>query len=369
MKIPFLSFNATNEKIREEVFQAFQDVFDGQWYILGQHVSEFEKQYAAFNNVLYCIGVSNGLDALLLALKSVGIGKGDEVIVPSNTFIASVLAISYTGAIPVFADPDIQTYNIDPLQIEKHITRKTKAIMPVHLYGQACSMDEIMQIASKHNLYVIEDNAQSQGAAYKNKKTGSFGIVNTTSFYPGKNLGALGDAGAVTTNNPELSEKVRMLRNYGSLKKYHHEKMGYNMRLDELQAAVLNIKLKYLDEWTKERQKIAGWYHETLNGVGDLALPTIAEDCTHVYHLYVIRTEKRNDLQKYLLQHEIGTLIHYPIPPYLQKAYNGLGYKKGDFPVAEEIANTCLSLPLFPGLTQQEVFFVSEQIKKFFLDA
>lgn len=369
MKIPFLSFTATNDKIKDEAEKAFQNVFNSNWYILGQYVTGFEKQYAAFNNTVHCIGVSNGLDALHLALKSVAVDKGGEVIVPSNTFIASALAVSYTGATPVFAEPDIQTYNIDPLEIESCITEKTKAIMPVHLYGQACTMDAIMQIAAKHNLYVIEDNAQAQGAAFKNKKTGSFGHINGTSFYPGKNLGALGDAGAVTTNDPALAKKVKMLRNYGSEKKYEHEMIGYNMRLDELQAAFLCVKLKYLDEWTKERQQIADWYNETLKGVGDLVLPMVAPGCTHVYHLYVIRTKKRSELQDYLQRHDIGTLIHYPIPPHLQKAYSDLGYKKGDFPVAEEIAETCLSLPLFPGLTQQEVLYVSEQIKNFFLNA
>ncbi|TAL46507.1 MAG: DegT/DnrJ/EryC1/StrS family aminotransferase [Chitinophagaceae bacterium] len=369
MKISFLSFNAINDKIRDEALKTFQEVFESKWYILGQYVSEFEKQYATFNNVDCCIGVSNGLDGLHLALKSVGIGKGDEVIVPSNTFIASALAVSYTGATPVFSEPDIRTYNIDPLQIEKCITKKTKAIMPVHLYGQSCTMDAIMQTATKHGLYVIEDNAQSQGAAYKNKRTGSFGNVNATSFYPGKNLGAFGDAGAVTTNDPVLAEKVKMLRNYGSERKYYHETIGYNMRLDELQAALLSVKLKYLDGWTKERQQIAGWYNEALKGVGDLVLPLVAAECTHVYHLYVIRTGKRNDLQQYLQRQDVGTLIHYPVPLHLQKAYSDLGYKKGDFPVTEEIADTCLSLPLFPGLTQQEVFFVSGQIKKFFLNA
>ena len=369
MKIPFLSFKAINEKIRDEAIQTFQHVFDSKWYILGNHVAEFEKQYAAFNNVACCIGVSNGLDALHLALKSIGIGKGNEVIVPSNTFIASALAVSYTGATPVFVEPDIHTYNIDPVKIENCITRKTRAIMPVHLYGQACTMEAIMQIAIKYKIFVIEDNAQSHGAAYKNKKTGSFGNVNATSFYPGKNLGAFGDAGAITTNDPVLAEKVKMLRNYGSAKKYDHEMIGYNMRLDELQAALLSVKLKYLDEWTKERQQIANWYDESLKGVGDLVLPMVAPGCTHVYHLYVIRTAKRNELQDYLHQQDIGTLIHYPVPPHLQKAYSGLGYKKDDFPLAEKIADTCLSLPLFPGLTQQEVLYVSERIKKFFLNA
>jgi len=299
----------------------------------------------------------------------VGVGPGDEVITPSNSFIASALAISYTGAVPVFAEPNIQTYNIDPGEIEKYITAKTKAIMPVHLYGQACEMDRIIDIAAKHGLYVIEDNAQAQGAAFKNKKTGSFGSVNATSFYPGKNLGALGDAGAVTTSDVMLAQKVKMLRNYGSLEKYQHDCIGYNMRLDEVQAALLSVKLKYLDSWTKERQQIAAWYDEALQNIDDLILPVVGADCTHVYHLYVIRTKKRNELREYLAKNNIGTLIHYPIPTHLQKAYQDLGHKEGDFPIAEEIASTCLSLPLFPGLSQKEVFFVAGTIKNFFLNA
>ena len=366
MNIPFLSFSSTNAKIRDESLKAFEQVFDKSWYILGDAVSGFEKEYASFNNVDFCIGISNGLDALHLALKSVDIGPGDEVITPSNSFIASALAISYTGATPIFAEPDIQTYNINPDEIEKHITSKTKAIMPVHLYGQACVMDRIMDIARKHDLYIIEDNAQAQGATFKNDKTGSFGEVNATSFYPGKNLGALGDAGAITTNDSILAQKVKMLRNYGSIEKYHHESIGYNMRLDEIQAALLSVKLKFLDSWTKERQQIAGWYDEALKNIDGIILPVTAAACTHVYHLYVIRTKKRDELQDHLKKHSIGSLIHYPIPPHLQKAYENLGYKKGDFPIAEEIASTCLSLPLFPGLTQKEVSFVAETIKNFF---
>ena len=366
MNIPFLSFSSTNAKIREESLKAFEQVFDKSWYVLGDAVSAFEKEYAAFNKVDFCIGISNGLDALHLALKAVDIGPGDEVITPSNSFIASALAISYTGAVPIFCEPNIQTYNIEPGEIEKHITSKTKAIMPVHLYGQACEMEKIIEIGKKHDLYIIEDNAQAQGATFKNKKTGSFGIVNATSFYPGKNLGALGDAGAITTNDLSLAQKVKMLRNYGSIEKYQHDCIGYNMRLDEIQAALLSVKLKYLDSWTKERQQIAGWYDEALKNIDDIILPVVASDCTHVYHLYVIRIGKRNELQEYLKKHGIGTLIHYPIPPHLQKAYENLEYKRGDFPIAEEIAATCLSLPLFPGLSQKEAFFVAETIKNFF---
>ncbi len=369
MKIPFLSFTETNNQIRTEALEAFEQVFDSKWYILGDRVTTFERLYADFNKVDYCIGISNGLDALHLALRSLGIGKDDEVIIPSNTFIASALAISYTGAKPVFAEPDIQTYNLDAAEVEKRITKKTKAIMPVHLYGQACSMRGLIDLTRKYELPIIEDNAQAQGAMCNNQMTGSFGVINATSFYPGKNLGALGDAGAITTNDMNLAAMVNRLRNYGSEKKYYHETIGFNMRLDEVQAALLSVKLKYLAGWISERQQIAAWYNEALKDTGDLVLPAIAKGCTHVYHLYVIRTEKRGALQEYLQSHDIGTLIHYPVPPHLQQAYKDLGHKKGDFPIAEKIADTCLSLPLYPGLTQDQVWAVADRIKKFFTNA
>jgi len=366
VKIPFLSFDAGNDRIRNEMIYAFQQVFESKWYVLGNYVQQFEKEYAAFNKVRHCVGVSNGLDALFLSLKALGVVENDEVIVPSNTYIATLLAVSYIGAIPVLVEPKIDTYNIDPEKIEAAITARTKAIMPVHLYGQCCEMKDIMAIAEKHGLFVIEDNAQSQGSSHYGQLAGSFGHINGTSFYPGKNLGALGDAGAVTTNDEELAKKVSVLRNYGSEKKYYNETIGYNMRLDELQAALLSVKLKYLDVWTKERQQIAAWYNEALKDNDDLILPVTAKEASHVYHLYVVRAIRRDELQKYLHQQGIGTLIHYPIPPHLQKAYNHLGFKKRDFPVAEEIADTCLSLPIWPGMTNKEVDYISECIQSFF---
>ena len=365
MKIPFLSFESSNQQIKAEILSSFEHFFDNSWYVLGEQVKQFEQEYAAFNHVTHCIGVSNGLDALHLALKALDIGKGDEVIVPSNTYIATALAVSYVGATPVFVEPHINTYNIDPVKTEAAITSKTKAIMPVHLYGQACEMESIMEIAKKHNLFIVEDNAQSQGAAYKGKLTGSWGNINGTSFYPGKNLGALGDGGAVTTDNQELALKLALLRNYGSQKKYYNEEIGFNMRLDECQAGFLSVKLKYLKEWTAQRQEIAGWYNEALKNIDDLILPSVAEDATHVYHVYLIRTKHRDELQKYLADNGIGTLIHYPIPIHLQKAYQALGFKKGDFPIAEEIADTCLSLPLWPGMKFDEVTEISQLIKRF----
>jgi dTDP-4-amino-4,6-dideoxygalactose transaminase len=351
--------------IKAEMQEAFIRVYESNWFVLGKELEQFESAYASFNQVKYTVGLSNGLDALHLALKACGVGVGDEVIVPSNTFIATVLAVSYVGATPIFVEPNRETYNIDPTRIEAAITSKTKAIMPVHLYGQSCEMTAIITLAKKHQLFVIEDNAQSQGAAFDGKLTGSWGDINATSFYPGKNLGALGDAGAVTTNSDELAQKVRVLRNYGSQKKYFNKVIGHNMRLDELQASLLNVKLKKLNEWTGQRQQIAEWYNEALTDVEGIIFPKIAEGATHVYHLYVIQTNKRDELQKYLNDHKIGSLIHYPIPPHLQGAYKNLGYKKGDFPIAEEIADNCLSLPIWPGMTNEEVQFVVDKIKSF----
>jgi dTDP-4-amino-4,6-dideoxygalactose transaminase len=364
--IPFLSFTHTNNLIREEITNSFLSFFDKGWYVLGSEVEEFEKEYATFNNTKYAIGVSNGLDALHLALRALKIGPDNEVIVPSNTFIATVLAVSYVGATPVFVEPDAGTYNIDPKKIAAAINGKTKAIMPVHLYGQAAAMDEIMALAQKHQLYVIEDNAQAQGATWNGNKTGTFGQLNGTSFYPGKNLGALGDAGGITTNDDKLNETVRTLRNYGSQKKYHNEMTGFNMRLDEAQAAFLRVKLRYLPTWNEQRKEIASWYDAALKNIADVVLPITAEGATHVYHLYVIRTGKRDALQEHLSKNGIGTLIHYPIPPHLQKAYQHLGFKKGDFPIAEEIAATCLSLPIWPGMQQADVELIANTIKTFY---
>ena len=366
MNIPFFSFAGTHDPLKAELTKAFEKVYDSHWYIMGKSLIEFEKNYAAFSNTTYCTGVANGLDALIIALKTLGIGPGDEVIVPSNTYIASWLSVSYVGATPVPVEPKETTFNINPDLIEALITPKTKAIMPVHLFGQCCEMDKIMQIAKKHQLFVVEDNAQSQGATCNNKITGSFGDINATSFYPAKNLGALGDAGAITTNNADLNHKAGVIRNYGSQKKYFNEIKGINSRLDELQAAILNVKLNYLTNWTKERVELGNYYSQSLNGVGDIAIASIANGCTHVYHQYVIRTNKRDALQDYLTKNNIGTIIHYPIPPHLQEAYKDLKFKKGQFPLAEKMAETSLSLPLYPGLTTLEQNYVVTKIKEFF---
>jgi dTDP-4-amino-4,6-dideoxygalactose transaminase len=366
MKIPFLSFHLMHSSIKAEMMNAFEKVYDSYWYVNGESVTNFEKEFATFNQIENVVGVSNGLDALFLALKTVGIVAGDEVIVPSNTYIATALAVTYIGAIPIFVEPNIDTYNISPKNIETAITSKTKAIMPVHLYGQCCEMEEIMTIAKKYNLFVIEDNAQSQGSSFNNKLAGTWGHINGTSFYPGKNLGAIGDAGAVTTNDAKYATQIKSLRNYGSSKKYYNDIIGHNMRLDELQAALLSVKLKYLNNWTFQRQQIANWYNQELKDVVEIILPKVHENATHVYHLYIIRTKKRDALQQFLNEQGIGTLIHYPVPPYLQEAYKRLGHQKGDFPIAEELANTMLSIPLWPGMIKEDVLNVVNIIKEFF---
>ena len=366
MQIPYLSFDAQHAIVRDKVLQAMKNVFDSKWYILGEHVKKFEKEYASFNNTNNCVGVANGLDALHIALKISGVGPGDEVIVPSNTYIATWLAVSQVGATIVPVEPSELTYNIDPQKIESAISTKTKAIMPVHLYGQACEMDAIMAIAQKYKLKIIEDNAQAHGASYNGRLTGSFGMANGTSFYPGKNLGAIGDAGAITLNDDEMAEKARTLRNYGSHKKYYNEVIGMNSRLDELQAAILSIKLPYLMQWTDSRIKVAALYNHYLSQVPQLQLPVVAPGATHVNHIYLIRTNQRDELQKYLAGKGIGTFIHYPLPPHLQNAYKHLGYKKGDFPIAEHISDTCLSLPVWPGLTEKEIAYIYAAIKAFF---
>lgn len=364
--IPFVAFDGQNATIRREVLEAFERVFNSKWYILGNELIAFESAYANFNEVKHCIGISNGLDALHIALKAVGIKEGDEVIVPSNTFIASWLAISHAGATVIPAEPDPVTYNMSAASLEAIISPKTRAIMPVHLYGQACEMDPIMEIARRYDLLVVEDNAQAQGATFNGKLTGSFGSINATSFYPTKNLGALGDAGALTTQDESLAETAKLLRNYGSKVKYEHEVIGFNRRMDEVQAAILSVKLKYLQDWISERQRIAHLYTELLSGIEDLILPQTAPGAEHVYHLYVVRTSRRDALMAYMEAKGISTAIHYPIPPHMQKAYSSLGFEEGDFPVAEQLARTSLSLPLYTGITDQQVIHIADTLRHFY---
>jgi dTDP-4-amino-4,6-dideoxygalactose transaminase len=367
--IPYLDLKRINSKWQQQLHTAFTEVLSNGWYILGEHVADFEKQFAFFSQTQYCIGVGNGLDALILSLKAVGVGPGDEVIVPSNTYIATWLAVSYVGAKPVPVEPDWHTCNINLDLIAQKINHKTKAIIPVHLYGEMADMIEIMKIADKYGLTVIEDNAQAQGAEIKGQRSGSFGHVNATSFYPGKNLGAFGDAGAITTNSTEFTDTIKMLRNYGSQVKYYNQIKGVNSRLDELQASLLKVKLVGLVEDNLERIELAKNYQDGLKEITALTLPVCKSDFTSVYHIYQIRCNGRDKLQSYLGSRGIGTMIHYPVPPHLQKAYEDLGYGFGSFPVAEKIASQTLSLPLFPGLKLEEQNYIIRTIKQFFANA
>lgn len=364
MKVPFVSFRPMEKELDTELRDAFERVYTRSWYIEGEEDAAFEKAFAKFCNAENCVGVGNGLDALMLSLKALGSGNGDEIIVPSNTYIATALAVTYVGATPVFVEPDIRTFNIDSARIEQAITDKTKAIMPVHLYGQPCDMDPIMEIAKKYNLYVIEDCAQAHGATYKGKKIGSFGDAAGFSFYPGKNLGALGDAGAAVTNSKELADKIRALGNYGSDYKYHHIYQGNNSRLDELQAAFLAAKLPILDKMNEERRRIAKLYMTGINN-SEIILPYVIDDAVPVWHIFGIRCDRRDELEKHLNNNGIGTNKHYPIPMHLQKCYADLGYKQGDFPIAEKISATELSLPMYYGMTDEEIDYVIENINAF----
>lgn len=364
MNIPFVSFKPLEKKLDTELRAAFERVYTRSWYIEGEEDEAFEKAFAEYCDRKYCVGTGNGLDALFLALKALGIKDGDEVIVPSNTYIATALAVTYVGATPVFVEPDIRTFNIDATLIESAITEKTRAIMPVHLYGQTCDMDPIMEIAHKYNLYVVEDCAQAHGAKYKGKAIGSFGDVAGFSFYPGKNLGALGDAGATVTNNKEIADKVRALGNYGSDYKYHHIYQGNNSRLDELQAAFLTAKLSCLDEVNNERRNIARKYLEGIKNP-EIILPFVPDYATPVWHIFGIRCSRRAELEKFLNDAHIGTNKHYPIPMHLQDCYKNLGFKAGDYPIAEEISATELSIPMYYGMSEEEIQYVIDKINEF----
>ncbi len=355
MKVPFLDFVQPYEELKPELDEAYQRFMRSAWYILGKEVEAFEKEFAAYCGAKHCIGVGNGLEALHLTLRAYGIGEGDEVIVPSNTYIATWLAVSYTDATIVPVEPDAQTFNIDPARIEAAVTPRTKAIMPVHLYGQPADMDPIMEIARRHGLKVVEDNAQAQGAKYKGRRTGGLGDAAGNSFYPGKNLGAFGDAGAVTTNDDNLADAIRTLRNYGSKKKYYNDCIGYNSRLDEMQAAFLRVKLQKLDDWNSRREAVAQNYLAKLRGLPGLTLPTVPSWARPVWHLFVVRHNSRDGFQTKLNEAGVGTLIHYPVPPHLSGAYASLGLKKGAFPLAESFANTVLSLPIGPHLAPEQV--------------
>ena len=364
MKIPFVSFVPMENELSIDICSAFNRVFERSWYIDGEEDKAFEKAFASYCDTSYCIGVGNGLDALILALKALAVCENDEVIVPSNTFIATALAVTAVGAKPVFVEPDINTYNINPNLIETAITSRTKAIIPVHLYGQSCDMDPILDIADKYHLKVIEDCAQAHGAMYKGKKVGTFGDAAGFSFYPGKNLGALGDAGAVVTNDKSLAEKVRFLGNYGSDYKYHHIYKGCNSRLDELQAAFLTVKLPHLERFNNERRRIAQIYNEGISNPR-IYKPYVLPDCVPVWHIYSLRCKERDALEKYLNERGVGTNKHYPIPIHLQKCYKDLSIPQGAYPIAEEISATELSIPMYYGITENELQYIIDTINSF----
>ena len=364
MKIPFVSFLPMEKELDKDLRAAFERVYTRSWYIEGVEDEVFEKAFAEYCGTDYCVGVGNGLDALVMALKGLGVGTGDEVIVPSNTYIATALAVTYVGAIPVFVEPDIRTFNINTALIESAVTDKTKAIMPVHLYGQSCDMDPILEIAKKHNLFIVEDCAQAHGATYKGKKIGTFGDAAGFSFYPGKNLGALGDAGATITDNKELADKIRAYGNYGSDYKYHHIYKGNNSRLDEMQAAFLAAKLPYLERMNMERRRIAQMYLDGIKNP-EVVLPFVPDYTVPVWHIFGIRCKRRAELEKFLNEKGIGTNKHYPIPMHLQECYKDLGFKEGDFPIAEEISATELSIPMYYGMTDEQIQYVIDCINEF----
>ncbi len=365
MKVPFATFSPMHNEIRAEMDASYKKVLEAGRFIQGEECHRFEEEFANYCGVKYCVGVASGLDALYLVLKALEIKTGDEVLVPSNTYIATALAVSYTGALPIFAEPEIGTYNIDPSHIEEKITAHTRAIIAVHLQGRTADMDAINRIAQKYNLTVIEDAAQAHGAKYKGKKAGALGHAAGFSFYPGKNLGALGDGGCITTNDEVLADKVRALGNYGSDYKYHHIYQGVNSRLDEMQAAFLRVKLPHLDKWNDFRRRIAKKYlTEITNPLIKLPVDS-SEEFEHIYHVFVIRCDQRDELEKFLSARGIGTLKHYPIPIHLQKAYDDLHIHQGSLPIAEEISATVLSLPMYYGMKDEEAEYVVKALNDF----
>lgn len=365
--IPLVDLKKQHDFLHQEIKVSLETIFKSTSFIKGPFLEEFEDNFAKFLGVKHCIGVASGTDALHLSLLALGIREGNEVLLPVNTFIATAYAILYVGAKPVFVDVDPETFNIDVNAIESKITKNTKAIIPVHLYGQPAQMDKIMLLAKKYKLAVVEDACQAHGAVYKGEKIGSFGNLAAFSFYPSKNLGAYGDGGAITTNSSKLYNLIKSLREYGSTSKYTYDRVGINSRLDAIQAAILLIKLKHLDEWNNKKQKLAAYYNKRINKeIPFIKTPFINSQSTSVYHLYVIKTPKRNQLAKYLNSHGIQTGIHYPIPLHLQQSLKFLGYKKGDFSVAEALSREILSLPIYPELTYKEQDYIVKSIKTFF---
>lgn len=366
MNVPILDLKPAYEELRGELDAAYQRVMDSGWLLLGRELEAFEAEYAASVGVKHCIGVANGLEAMQLVLMALGIGPGDEVIVPSHGYIATWLAVTHVGATPVPCESDPRTYNLDAAQVAAAITPRTKAILPIHLYGQTADMNAINAVASRHGLFVLEDAAQSHGARCHGRAAGALGGAAGVSFYPSKNLGAMADAGAVTTQDDALADKLRHLRNYGSKVRYQNEYLGLNSRLSELQAAFLRAKLPRLAEWNGRRSALAELYQARLGGVGDLVLPFVPAWASPVWHLFVIRTTRRNALQQHLTARGVGTQIHYPVPPHLSRAYAGAGWKRGDFPLAEALADQVLSLPIGPHVTAVQVEYVCAQVTAFF---
>jgi dTDP-4-amino-4,6-dideoxygalactose transaminase len=366
--IPFLDLKSPHIELHDEIKSAIERVVSSGWYILGPEVEQFEASYARYCETTHCVALANGLDALHLSLLALGVGPGDEVIVPSNTYIATWLAVSQVGATPVPVEPDERTHNIDPARIEQAITRRTKVLLPVHLYGQAADMDPILDIARRHGFKVLEDAAQAHGARYKDRAIGGHGDVVAWSFYPGKNLGALGDAGGITTNDAAIADRIRVLRNYGSREKYVNEIRGYNSRLDPLHAAVLDVKLKHLAEWNNRRARVAGQYLRGLEGL-PLVLPVTPEWASSAWHNFVVRVPQREALQRHLHAQGVGTLIHYPTPPHLQEAYAFMNLPRGSCLIAERMATEVLSLPMGPHISVSDVETVIHHVHTFYAKA
>lgn len=365
-KVPYMDLGAQHKPIEEEIVNAFKKNFEKNEYILGSQVELFEENFASYCGVKYAMGVNSGTSALHLALKALGIGPGDEVITTPYTFIATAWAISYVGAKPVFADIDEETFNIDPYKVLEVTTHKTKAIIAVHLYGHPCDLDPLIEICDKYGFYLIEDASQAHGARYKGLTVGAFGHVSTFSFYPAKNLGACGEAGAVVTNSKKLAAQIRLLRNHGSQKRYVHELVGYNYRMESIQGAILNVKLGYLGDWNEQRIRIAVNYNYLLKNVREIILPEEAPWAESVFHIYAIKYNNRSVLCEHFRQLDIGFSLHYPVPVHLQPCYRQLGYKKGDFPRAEKAAQEVINLPIFPGMTDTQIVNVVRAIKSFF---
>ena len=364
MKVPFIDFSQQYQAIKNEIDKGLKAVFEKGNFILGEEEQAFEKDFASYCGAKYGVGVNSGTDALYLALGALHVGAGDEVIVPTYTFIATALCISYTGATPVFIEVEEETYNLDPKKLEKLITKKTKAIIPVHLYGQPANMDEIMSVARKHKLAVVEDAAQSHGAAYKGKKVGALGDVACFSFYPTKSLGAFGDGGMVVTNREDIFERVQMLRDYGRVGRYEHKVKGFNSRLDTVQAVILSAKLKYLDQWNTMRAAHAAYYNKLLSRVDGVVTPMVKKDRTHVYQTYAVRIPHRDHIIEQMKQKGVSVLIHYPIPIHLQVAYKDAGYKRNDFPFSEKLASEILSLPMYPHINEEQIEYVCASLEE-----